>query len=255
MKHIYLILFIIFYGGISVAQNSELLKKFESKIYISPMGERLLFRILSPNDDLTNKKYPLVIFLHGAGERGGDNKAQLTHGAKLFADSIAKYPCYVVAPQCPTGLRWTEVDWTMDSHKQPKEPSVSLRLTMEVIEFVKKEYNIDESRIYITGLSMGGFGTWDAICRYPKTFAAAIPVCGGADVTLASLIKQTPIWAFHGATDRVVKVSRSRNMVAAIRKENGKPKYTEYPNTGHLCWNKAYSEKNLLQWLFSKSLK
>ncbi len=241
------------------AQNTVLFKK---KVYINQEGEVLLYRILEPlvkyeECSKHEKKYPLVLFLHGAGERGDDNEKQLIHGTGLFTKEYNRvnFPCFLIAPQCPEEKRWVEVSWKLAKHTMPKESSETMKLTTDLINQLIKKYPIDTSRIYITGLSMGGFGTWDLICRYPDKFAAAIPVCGGGDEQKAELIKSIPIWAFHGKKDKLVNVSRSRNMINTIKASGGNPKYTEYPTLGHLCWDSAYSEKELLKWMFSQSLK
>ena len=135
----------------------------------------------------------------------------------------------------------------------PKQPSVYLARTMFLIDSLVKNLNIDKNRIYITGLSMGGFGVWDAISRWPDKFAAAVPVCGGGDTAKAAMIKDIPIWTFHGDKDNLVMTSRSRDMIAAIKKAGGNPKYTEYTATGHNAWDKAYSEKDMYLWLFSQT--
>jgi predicted peptidase len=153
------------------------------------------------------------------------------------------------------GKRWVETNWNVSKHNMPLKASESILLTMQLIDELVAKYPIDKTRIYITGLSMGGFGTWDLICRYPGVFAAAVPICGGGDIKKAALLKNTPIWVFHGSIDNVVKVVLSRNMVNAIKASGGKPKYTEYKGIGHNSWEKAYQEKGLLEWLFRQSLK
>jgi len=205
---------------------------------------------------LGNNKYPLIIFLHGSGERGTDNEIQIKHINDLFTDSanLTKYPAFVVAPQCPLGKRWVESDWKVSKHIMPENPSIPLELTMELINEISRKYPIDSRRIYVTGLSMGGFGTWDLVCRYPGKFAAAIPVCGGGDTGKAGVLKSTPLWVFHGSDDKVVKVNLSRDMVNAVKKHGGIIKYTEYKGVGHDSWLKAYKEKELLEWLFKQTL-
>jgi predicted peptidase len=234
------------------AQDANL---FEKKIFLSKPGDTLLYRLLRPLKCDSSLKYPLVLFLHGAGERGRDNTAQLKNGALYFSTNLARkiIPCYVIAPQCPPGFRWVEVDWKLPSHIQPKQPSIYLARTMLLVDSLVKKLNIDTNRIFITGLSMGGFGVWDAISRWPNKFAAAVPVCGGGDTAEASVIKNIPIWAFHGNLDKVVMTSRSRDMIAAIRKAGGNPKYTEYQATGHNAWDKAYTDMEMYQWLFSQT--
>jgi predicted peptidase len=226
----------------------------EEHTHIDMRGEKLPYRLLKPLTIEKGKRYPLVIFLHGAGERGTDNKKQLVHGVPQFAanETREKYPCFLIAPQCPEGRRWVEVDWSADRHTQPKEPSDAARLTLELIEKAIKELAIDRKRIYITGLSMGGYGTFDLIARRPDLFAAAAPVCAGADEATADKIKHIPIWAFHGAKDTAVKPARSRRMIAALEKAGGKPKYTEYPDVGHNSWDKAYRDPEFYKWFFAQ---
>lgn len=259
MKKSILVISLLFLSSsIIFAQNKNL---FNKEIFVNAHNDSLLYRLLKPvvniadcsNDSI---KYPLVIFLHGAGERGNDNEKQLIHGAKLFlVDSVLlKYKAFVAAPQCPEKFRWVETDWTLPSHKMP-EISVPANLTIQLIDELIEKYPIDTNRIYITGLSMGGFGTWDLISRFPDKFAAAVPICGGADTDYAPKIKNIPVWAFHGAKDKLVTVNRSRNIITAIKKAGGNPKYTEFPTLGHFSWNAAYANKELLPWLFSQSKK
>ena len=144
-------------------------KSYEAVKYKNAKGESLPYRFLKPEKIEPGKTYPLVLFLHGAGERGDNNAAQLVHGASAFAkpENRQKYPCFVVAPQCPTNRRWVEVDWGLPSHTMPKTASVPLTLAFELVDKLIAELPVDKSRLYITGLSMGGFGTWDAIQRRP----------------------------------------------------------------------------------------
>jgi len=225
---------------------------FDAKIFKSAKGKFLNYRIHLPENLDSKKEYPFVLFFHGAGERGSDNKKQLIHGAKdLLAYSKRKnVPSIIIAPQCPAGEQWVNTPWGDLSHKLPIEPSDSMRLTIELLKESIKTLPVDEKRIYVTGLSMGGFGTWDIIQRMPKIFAAAIPVCGGGDTEMASVIKTLPIWVFHGGSDKSVKTKRSRDMVAALRKVGGKAKYTEYEGVGHNSWDRTYRDQDVLTWLF-----
>ena len=231
--------------------------RFEARVYRDSSGGSLPYRLLKPKDYDAGKRYPLVLFLHGAGERGDDNRAQLVQGAKDFASDeiMGKYPCFVVAPQCPGDAQWVDTPWSADSHTMPAAPTAPLRMSLELLSALEQEFSIDSHRIYVTGLSMGGFGAWDAIQRHPRRFAAAVPLCGGGDAALAKSIAQIPIWAFHGADDTAVKPKRSRDMLAAIKAAGGSPKYTEYPNTGHDCWTPTYRNLELYAWLFAQALK
>ena len=253
-------------GQTSSAQNAvqrDVKKLFSAEEYESPTGKKLLYRFLKPHDfkagEKSDKKYPLVVFLHGAGERGDDNTRQLVHGMKDFSskENMEKYPAFVIAPQCPKGKRWVEVEWSADRHTMPKKPSETMRLTLQLIDQVIKDFPVDRNRIYVTGLSMGGFGTFDMICRRPKLFAAASPICGGGDsrTEIARTIKHIPIWVVHGDKDRAVKVSRSREMVASLKAASGKPKYTELKGVGHNSWSATYSDPEFYKWLFTQRKK
>jgi len=227
---------------------------FEARVFKADGDQVLPYRLLKPQHYDPQQKYPLVLFMHGAGERGNDNKAQLKHVVHIFTtpENRQKYPCFVLAPQCPTGKGWSEVNWGAKTHQQPEKPSGPLAMTLQVIEQLKKEFSIDADRLYVGGLSMGGYGTWDVIARHPEMFAAAVPMCGGGDETTAAKIAKLPIWNFHGAKDPAVKVERSRNMIEALKMAGGTPKDTEYPEVGHDCWVPASKEPELLPWLFSQ---
>jgi predicted peptidase len=214
----------------------------------------LLYRLARPLAVEAGTRYPLVLFLHGAGERGTDNDRQLIHGVPQFlsTENRAKYPCFLIAPQCPPGQRWVEVPWDAESHVQPKERSEPARLTLELIDQAIGDLPIDPDRIYLTGLSMGGFGAWDLLARRPDLFAAAAIVCGGADEATAEKIKHIPVWVFHGAKDTAVQPARSRRMAAALEKAGGKPRYTEYADVGHHSWECAYGDPDLFEWLFAQ---
>lgn len=210
----------------------------------------LPYRLFVPQNYDPAQAYPLVLFLHGAGERGTDNRQQLTGQTAqlIFVNPYNQtvWPCFMMAPQCPPDKAW-QADFSSDI------PSTWLRLTIEVIDELQQEFHIDPGRLYVTGLSMGGFGSWDAITRYPGKFAAAVPIAGGGAVRLADQCAQTPIWDFHSDDDPIVPVMLSRTMIAAVRAAGGDPIYTEYTGYGHSEWNAAYAEPDLLLWLFSQS--
>ncbi|MEA1986463.1 MAG: prolyl oligopeptidase family serine peptidase [Candidatus Marinimicrobia bacterium] len=249
------VLVIILFAIVFTISCSKKWTKFEAHGFkYDKDGKMLLYRLLKPKNYDMEKKYPLVIFLHGSGERGSDNKKQLMHGAKIFETkgNMEKYPCFVIAPQCPEGQRWVEVDWNLEQHTMPENPSESVYLLMKLIDSFQKRYSIDESRIYVTGLSMGGFGTWDLLARYPEMFSAGAPVCGGADVKTAKIIKDIPIWGFHGALDKTVNPNRTRDMIKAIKDAGGNPKFTEYDSLAHNAWDKTYGNPELLEWMFGQ---
>lgn len=245
-------------GGSTFLESAEksqgTVHKFAAKTYQASNNLDLGYRLLSPPKLEDGKKYPLVIFLHGAGERGNDNERQLIHVAQELAteEMQQRYPCYVVAPQCPEGKRWVEVDWGDAAHEMPKTPSLPMTATFELIEELQNELSIDKQRIYICGLSMGGFGTWDAIQRKPELFAAAIPICGGGDPAFAEKISDIPTWVFHGDADGAVQVKRSREMVKAVSKIDDDIIYTEYPGVGHNCWAMTAENRLVWDWLFAQ---
>jgi len=238
--------------GPAWAPSSDWKPLYQSRQYQDARGKTLRYRMMLPPGYNPRKKYPLVLLLHGAGERGDDNAAQLFHGAEQFAAVRDQHPAFVVVPQCPASQQWVAVSWGAAAHSQPSEPSEPMRLTLELLQSLRKEFSIDARRLYITGLSMGGYGAWDAIARHPDLFAAAVPICGGGDEAAAPAIAKLPIWAFHGLADDAVPVERSRSMIAAIKKAGGAPKYTEYPGVGHNSWTPAYQDGEMMKWLFSQ---
>jgi predicted peptidase len=224
---------------------------FSHEKYVNSKGETLKYRQLI-SDYNPQIKYPLIIFLHGSGERGDDNEAQLKWGVLNFAtDQIMKmHPSIVIAPQCPNDMSWYNFSES-DMSLQPT-PSQPMKLVIELINDAISKFPVDTNRIYITGLSMGGFGTFDAISRYPNLFAAAVPVCGGGDITKAKSIAHIPMWIFHGAQDSAVNPKLSQNMVEALTKAGAHPGFTQYPETGHFSWIAAYSDPMMMEWLYSQ---
>ena len=205
----------------------------------------LHYRLLTP--DAVKRKLPLVIFLHGSGERGDDNEAQLKWGVQQFArdENLKHYPAFVAAPQCPSNQTWSAYDG-----KFKDNPTRPLELVRGMIDDLVKRYPIDENRIYITGLSMGGFGTFDALARYPELFAAAVPVCGSGDPSTVDRYKDVPIWIYTGAEDDVVLPERTVRMFNVLMDAGAKPGFTLVPEVGHFSWIAAYSDGLLMQWLF-----
>jgi len=234
------------------AQNSA--SKFGPGVFVSG-SDSLRYQMLYPDSD-TFRKYPLVIFLHGSGERGTDNIAQLKWGVQNFAkdEMMMAHPAIVIAPQCPPNMGWSNFSRNPDVTQTRLQPAATkpMELVIALIHDLIKKMPIDTNRIYITGLSMGGFGTFDAIERYPNLFAAAMPVCGGGDVSKAPLIAHMPIWIFHGAEDPAVDVRYSIEMINALTKAGARPGYTQYPGVGHFSWIGAYSDFQAMEWLFKQ---
>ena len=224
---------------------------FHYRKYTNEKGDTLLYRFLE-SDYNPSRKYPLVIFLHGSGERGNDNIAQLKWGVMNFAtdQNMKLHPAFVIAPQCPANAEWANYSGEEKNASLSLEPSKHMALLIGLIQETVKNFPIDTNRIFITGLSMGGFGTFDAIERYPQLFAAAVPVCGGGNITKASSIKHIPIWIFHGAEDPAINSNFSLAMVEALTKAGAHPGYTQYPEVGHFSWIAAYSDPMMMEWLF-----
>ena len=233
--------------------NSEV---FRSAIFQAPEDGMLRYRLSAPSTIDSADGAPLVIFLHGAGERGEDNLSQLKHGALDIHHFSQQQdiPAFILAAQVPAEEQWVDTPWSDNAHRIPDRPSRSMRLLMALIDSLIDESPINKHRVYLAGLSMGGFGVWDLLARRQQFFAAAIPVCGGGDIATANVIKGTPIWAFHGADDVVVKPRRSRDMVQALRAVGGQPKYTEYEDVGHDAWTLAFADSEVMAWMFSQSL-
>ncbi|MFZ9687641.1 MAG: prolyl oligopeptidase family serine peptidase [Chitinophagaceae bacterium] len=247
---------------ISSSLNSQDKELFEKQLFIS--GEDTLpCRILTPINFDASKKYPLLIFLHGAGERGNDNKAQLTWGADLFLDSTnrIKFPAIVIFPQCPSNDKWSEYnknslkDSTGYEYSEVAAMRKSLKLVSDFIDTLLQSNQVDKKRVYIGGLSMGGFGTLELLWRRPQTFAAAFPICGATNPNkLKDYRKNLPIWIFHGDKDAVINVSNSRLIYGILKKTNPNAKYTEYAGVNHDSWKNAFAEPSLLSWLFAQKL-
>jgi predicted peptidase len=182
--------------------------------------------------------WPLVLFLHGAGERGDDLDMVKKHGPpkRVEAESNS-FPFILVAPQCPAGDWWAS----------PRQVTVLDALLNDVAA----AYRVDPDRVYVTGLSMGGFGTWALACEYPDRFAAIAPVCGGGEPGRAARIAAVPTWVFHGAQDGTVPLARSEEMLAALKAAGGNPKFTVYPEAGHDSWTATYANPELYDWLLS----
>jgi predicted peptidase len=221
-------------------------------------NDTLPYRIMYPFNFDPSKKYPVVLFLHGAGERGNDNERQLTHGAKLFQDSIHSYQAIYILPQCKVDSYWANVDVNrapgnnIFTFRDDAHPTEDLGNVIDVLNKTIRLPFIDERRIYVGGLSMGGMGTWEMLWRLPNTFAAATPICGGGMESKASMMVHVPIWTFHGAIDNVVSLKYSQQMVDALYLNGGIPKFTVYPGVGHDSWTVAFAEKDFLKWIFDQ---
>ena len=188
-------------------------------------------------DDYANdkeKEYPFILFLHGGGEKGDDLSRVKLEGLPNIIENKKDFPFIVASPQCPEGERWTP-----------------LKLN-SLLEGIVEKYQVDKDRIYLTGLSMGGNGSWELAASYPHWFAAIAPICGGADVRRVRAIKDIPVWAFHGMRDNVVPIERTLELVRALEKVDGNIKFTVYPEAGHDSWTQAYNSPELWEWFLKQ---
>lgn len=242
----------------SAAQDFSL---FEKKLFITSDGDSLPYRMLYPEDYNTDISYPLVLFLHGGGERGNDNEKQLIHGVKAFLNPEyrSKYPCIVIVPQCPADWYWASVKFNRSEYplkldfNYDYEITEGLKSAIELTKCIRKVESVDKNRVYITGLSMGGMGTFEAVFRFPEMFAAAAVVCGGGDEeAYGKNHAGIPFWLFHGDVDGVIEASNSRKMYKRLKALGADVKYTEYENVNHNSWENAYSEPELLPWMFDQ---
>ena len=208
-------------------------KSFAQKIIKPVSCDYLLF--LPSGYDRSKKRWPLILFLHGSGERGTDLDLLKKHGLPKIVATRPDFPFIVVSPQCPS-----EGWWTSDA-------------LIALLDNVEKKYRIDPRRVYVTGLSMGGFGTWQLAIDYPHRFAAIAPICGRGNPLRAHRISHLPIWVFHGAKDRIVPLDNSREMVHQLRKLGAKPKFTIYPKAAHDSWTRTYENPRLYEWFLAAS--
>lgn len=214
---------------------------FLDRVFKDAGGEVKYVLFVPPGYD-PEKVYPVILFLHGAGETGTDGKKQSTVGlGKVVKKKEKDFPAIVVFPQSQKG------GWGANSAEGKR--------ALAILDAVCKEYKTDAKRVYLTGLSMGGFGTWSIAAAHPDRWAAIAPICGGGSPASAEKFKDLPCWAFHGDKDEIVKVEKSREMVEALKKAGGAPKYTEYPGVGHNSWDKAYGTDELYDWLFQQARK
>ena len=235
-------------------QSEGLQDKFEARVYKS--DKRMPYRLFRP---AAIGKLPLVMYLHGSGGLGDDNLMQLglgnTFGTRvwLLPDNQKRFPCFVVVPQTDRG--WVNYDLSQEAQgivKINDGLGEGAQLALEIVDALCREFSIDERRIYVTGQSMGGAGTWHMIAARPKLFAAAVACCAAqtAEDAVASL--GTRLWNFHGVADQTVPVKLSRDRIAALQKAGGRPLYTEYAGADHNVWEWAYTEPSLVMWVFDQ---
>lgn len=188
-----------------------------------------------PPDYDQKETWPLLVFLHGAGERGSDLNRVKAHGPAKLVEQGKDFPFVIVSPQCPEGQWWPVLG----------------REVMALIDEIMEHYKIDPDRVYLTGLSMGGYGTWSIASTWPQRFAAIVPICGGGRPFTAAALKNIPVWAFHGAKDPIVPLQESEQMVEAVNRVGGNAKLTVYPDAGHDSWAQTYDNPDVYEWLLS----
>jgi predicted peptidase len=255
------LLFVLAVMGATLAIGPARAKKAETGFLdrtVTVAGTTYKYQVFVPDDWTSQKKWPVILFLHGAGERGDDGLVQTQVGiGKAIRLDRGRFPAIIVIPQCRKEIWWAQSP--MDD------------LAMKALVAATKEFHGDTQRTYLTGLSMGGYGTWHLAGKYPGRFAAIVPICGG--ILMPQISRQqspddtkpytdaankignkTPVWIFHGGADDTVPVAESQRMAAAMKALRGEVHYTEYPGVGHNSWDNAYAEPELFTWLFSKSL-
>lgn len=248
---------------IIASANHNIDVKFSKEQFHSSNGMTVNYRLLKPQvaDSNAENKFPIVLFLHGQGERGDDNRSQLDNGGKFFAqDSIMlAFPAYVVFPQCPKSYFWSYN--TAPERPDPsglratKEETPIMTAVMELIESMAQWHEVDASRIYVVGISMGGMAVYDLVCRHPDVFAAAVPICGAVDPERLTSAIGVPFRIYHGKKDDVIPVIASEVAYNTLKSNGGEAELVEFAYEGHDCWDAAFGMPDFLLWIYSKSKK
>ncbi len=250
-------------GWLTKSMYDPAMKVYEKKTFTLSEGKVLPYRILYPEGYDRSRKYPVLLFLHGAGERGTDNEKQLIHGAKMFLkpENRTAFPAIVILPQCPENSYWAVIDRGKEpgkfSFNYAGAPNWPLEAAQELLKQVIRDESVDPQRVYVTGLSMGGMGTFELVYRNPTLFAAAVPICGGGNTEqYDNRVGETAFRVFHGDKDAVVDVNLSRNMVDRLKQLQVKiVEYKEYPGVNHNSWDNAFAEPDFLTWMLARQRK
>lgn len=255
------ILFTWFLLFVVIGGSAQWQSNYEHKSFTLNQ-DTLNYRVMYPLGFSENSSYPVVLFLHGAGERGNANQKQLVHGGSLFSEpqNRQNYPAIVIFPQCPTDSFWSNA--SIDRSKKGRgklmfrnggEPTKSMHLVVKLMDSIVKKSFVKDDQVYVIGLSMGGMGTFEILSRRPQMFAGAIPICGGGNVeAAAAYAKGVPLWVVHGAKDDVVDPDFSLEMVRGILAAGGHPRFTLYDDANHNSWDSIFSEPDFMSWLFTK---
>jgi predicted peptidase len=237
--------FLIF-GPIAAACASD--TGFVKQTHQCRDGQTVKYTVFVPPTYSPGQRLPVILFLHGIGESGTDGHRATEVG---IGPAVRKrertFPAIVVIPQAQKN------DFAIVTTWFPSRPEGTRAL--EILAAIQRQYQTDPDRVYLTGVSMGGFGTWAMASAFPEKWAAIVPICGGGDRNQAGILKTIPCWCFHGSDDNSVQVGNSRSMIEALRKTGGNPRYTEYDGVGHDCWNRAYSTDELWEWLWQQKRK
>jgi len=230
----------------AAARADDVKHGFVHRVHKDADGGESKYVLFVPHAYTGDKEFPLILFLHGAGQRGDDGEGParggMANGIRKYKGGEKEFPFFVIFPQCKTNGNWGA-------------GGPNGKRALAILDEVQKAYKIDDKRLYLTGLSLGGFGTWSLAAANPEKWAAIAPICGGGNPKTADKIKDLPCWCFHGDADKTVDVKKSRDMIEALKKAGGNPRYTEYPGVGHNSWDRAYGTAELYTWFLSHKMK
>ncbi len=233
-------------------------ERFSYERYENPDldGYALNYRLFIPEDYDEKKSYPVMFFLHGAGERGEDNEKQLNLGIPKLFEHFPEYmnETIIVAPQCPDNERWVDTDWGKGNYAVENcAETKQIKTALAILKDTFDRYRCDRSRVYVCGISMGGFGTWDVLARHGGIFAAGVPICGGGDPSKADLLKEIPIFTFHGDLDKTVPFAGTEQMYNSIKSAGGeKIRFKPIIGGWHSIWDAATSDREMIEWLYAQ---
>lgn len=252
---LYLTLFVLLPLS-ALAHGPQVNEDYSKHVFVDSLNNSMPYRMLSPAEIESGKKYPMVLFLHGSGERGDDNEKQLVHGASIFSNPVNsdKYPAFVVFPQCKEKYWTGKIDERSFMPGSPVPPESKTEGTlMELVDYLISNNPIDSDRIYIVGISMGGIATYDLVCRYPDKFTAAVPICGAVNPDRLPEAKDVKFMIFHGEEDEEVPSYCSREAYKALNSVGANVEYIEFAGIGHDCWSSAFNYPTLLSWIFAQN--
>ena len=236
MRKLIFILIPLLLTGCSVSQSQNVTPGTQQHLVLDKQVTKTVhssYLLFLPAQYNQKDQWPLIFFIHGGGEKGLDIEKVKTHGPPKIVQDKPDFPFIVLAPQCPPDDSWTERTETL----------------VTLLDHIIDKYKVDPDRVYLTGMSMGGYGSWKLAADYPEKFAAVVPICGGGYTRWARRLKDTPIWAFHGAKDQAVPLARSEEMVQAVKDAGGNVQLTVYPGAGHDSWTRTYKNPKLYDWL------